>query len=210
MPKVPRSPSNSHLTSLSPDEVVFDQNTMLWRVYFRGGNHPTLWGDFRHVGPVTSRFDHHDGTTPTFQDRSIIYTAQDIATCIAETYQGTRVINRWHKEPWLVGFRIVKPITLLDLMGSFSTRAGASMGLMTGARSVGRNWARGFYDAYPTLVGLCYPSSMHANKPAIALTDRAENNGVLPARPSFHRALGDPSMLGVLKQAASDLDYALN
>jgi hypothetical protein len=210
MPKVPRSPSSSHLASLSPDKVAFDQDSLLWRVYFRGGNHPTLWGDFRYVGPLSSRFDHHVGNTPTIQVRSIMYAAESVATCIAETFQGTRVINRWHKEPWLVGFQTAKPITLLDLTGSFSTRAGASMGLMTGARSVGRNWARGFYDAYPTLAGLCYPSSMHANEPAIALTDRAETLGVLPPRPIFHRALGDPSMLGILKQVARDLEYALN
>ena len=84
------------------------------------------------------------------------------------------------------------------------------MGLMTGARSVSRNWARGFYDAYPALTGLYYSSSMHANRPTIVLTDRAEAAGVIPDHPSLHRALNDPALLTVLRNAARTLGYALN
>lgn len=70
--------------------------------------------------------------------------------------------------------------------------------------------ARGFYDAYPEILGLLYPSSMHANRPAMILTDRAEAAGVIPDRPSFHRALGDPALLGLLKNAARSIGYALS
>ena len=84
------------------------------------------------------------------------------------------------------------------------------MGLMTGPRSVSRNWARAFHAAYPDLVGIYYPSSMHANRGAIALSERAEEMGVLPDRPSFHRALGDPAILSLLKNAARTLGFALN
>ena len=52
------------------------------------------------------------------------------------------------------------------------------MALMTAARSVSRSWARAFYQAYPACLGLHYPSSMHANRPAMVLTDRA---GMTPA-----------------------------
>lgn len=72
----------------------------------------------------------------------------------AAVFQRTRVVNRWHKDPWLVGFHTVNRASLLDFTGSFATRAGAFMAIMTGARSVSRNWARGLYDAYPALVGL--------------------------------------------------------
>lgn len=183
---------------------------MVWRIYFRGGNHPTTWSEFRHVGPLDTRFDHHLGDQPTNQDRAVMYTADDPVTCFAEVFQKTRVINRWHKEPWLVGFAVAAAIDLLDLTGSFATRAGASMGLMTGARSVSRQWAQGFYDAYPALAGLCYPSSMHANQPAMVLTERAHALSIIPAHPSFHRALSDPAILTILKNAARSVGYVLN
>ena len=41
------------------------------------------------------------------------------------------------------------------------------------------------------------------------LTDRAEAAGALPAQPGFHRALADPVMLEILKNAADELGYAL-
>jgi hypothetical protein len=42
------------------------------------------------------------------------------------------------------------------------------------------------------------------------LTDRAEVSAVMPAQPSFHRALGDPAILSLLKNAAHTLGYVLN
>ena len=73
------------------------------------------------------------------QDRAVMYVADHPVTCLAEVFRKTRVINRWHKDPWLVGFSVDTAVTLLNLTGSFTTRAGASMGLMSGARSVSRN-----------------------------------------------------------------------
>ena len=210
MPKVPREPSLERLRALTPDILPVARKHSVWRVYFRSGNHPTTWGEFRHVGPVDARFDHHLGMAPNRQDRAVLYVAEDPLTCLAEVYQKTRVINRWHKEPWLVCFTVDAHIKLLDLTGSFATRAGASMALMTGARSVSRNWARGFYDAYPYIAGLFYPSSMHANKPAMVLTERAKSAGIIPTSPSFHRALSDPAILTLLRNAARTLGYALS
>lgn len=210
MPKVPRTPSAARLAALNPDVRVLPGGSLTWRIYFRGGRHPTRWSDFRHVGPTDARFDHHRGRTATRQNRAVLYAAGDPTTCFAEVFQRTRVVNRWHDDPWLVGFDTAVSAPLLDLTGSFATRAGASMALMTGARSVSRNQARGFYDAYPEILGLLYPSSMHANRPAMILTNRAEAAGVIPDRPSFHRALGDPALLGLLKNAARSIGYALS
>ena len=210
MPKVPRTPAIARLNALNPDVHALPAGSLAWRIYFRGGRHPTRWGHFRHAGPAAARFDHHLGPQTTYQDRAVLYAAGDPATCFAEVFQHTRVINRWHKEPWLVGFETAVPLPLLDLTGSFATRAGASMGLMTGPRSVSRNWARGFYDAYPTTVGLLYPSSMHANRPAMVLTDRAEAAGGIPEHPGLHRALGDPALLSLLKNIARTLGYAVS
>lgn len=210
MPKVPRKPSLERLKTPAPDVKTVQAGSVVWRIYYRGGHHPTTWGNFRHVGPTDARFDHHLGDEPKQQDRAVLYAAEDPVTCFSEVFQKYRVVNRWHKEPWLVGFKIASPIQLLDLTGPFATRVGASMGLMTGARSVSRNWARAFYEAYPKLGGLYYPSSMHANRPAIVLTDRAKVAEVVPGQPSFHRAFGDPAILSLLKNAAHILGYALN
>ena len=62
------------------------------------------------------------------------------------------------------------------------------MKLATGPTSYSRNWARGFYDAYPQIEGLWYPSSM-TNEPVIALND--------------------PILLTPLRNSAEDLGYDL-
>ncbi len=169
------------------------------------------WCDFRHVGPLGARFDHHlpDDGAPTQQERSVLYAAAHPFTCLAEVYQTTRTISRWHKDPWLVAFELTKPLDLLDLTGAFPTKSGASMGLMTGPRSVERRWACAYYEVYENTHGLYYPSSMHANAPAAVLTDRAEALDVPPKHPSFHRALADPALLSILRNAARTLGYHL-
>ena len=209
MPKVPRRPSPELLESLHPQVRTIPTGSVIWRVYFRGGLHPTNWKDFRHVGPIDARFDHHEENESTRQDRAVMYGADHPTTCLAEVFQKTRVVNRWHNDPWLVGFEAGNPVRLLDLTGTFPTRAGASMGLMAGPRSVSRVWARAFHDSWPESQGLYYPSSMHANRPAMVLTERAAQAGVTPARPSLHRSLADPAVLSVLRNVARELGYAL-
>src|SRR5690606_20481893 len=135
MAKLPREPSLEKLRALVPAVQELPVGTRLWRLYFRGGRHPTRWSDFRHFGPLDGRFDHHladDKGKPSLQERSVLYVARHPWTCLAEAYQATRVISRDHKQPWLVAFELAKPVSLLDLTGRFSTQSGASMGLMTG------------------------------------------------------------------------------
>lgn len=212
MPKVPRRPSADQLKSLSPAIKQLAAGTRLWRVYFRGGAHPTRWSEFRYVGPLDSRFDHHAVTKdgrPSLQKLGVFYAGAHPTTCLAEVYQKTRTINRWYREPWLVGFELRQSVELLDLTGAFVTRSGASMALMSTARSVSRQWARGYYAAYPGLDGFYYPSSMHANEPAVVLNEQADARGVLPHHPRFHRALSDPAMLSILRNAARTVGYHL-
>ena len=180
--------------------------TVLWRVYFRGGSHPTFWNVFRAFGPTRSRFDHQI-PPPRFQARRILYAAEEGPTCLAEVFQDTRVIDRVARYPWLVGFAIRKPLTLLDLAGTWPTRAGASMALNSGPRPRAQRWSRAIYEAYPDIDGLYYPSSMHANRPAIALYERGVR--AFPATPVFHRPLIDPALLSVLRRVAYDLGYGL-
>lgn len=212
MAKVPRAPSLDKLRSINPAVQILPIGSRLWRLYFRGGQHPTQWSDFRHIGPLDTRFDHHlpkPNNDPIQQDRSVLYAAAHPLTCLSEVFQSKRTINRWYKDPWLVAFEITKPLALLDLTGAFATESGASMGLMSGPRSVARRWAQGYYEVYNNLHGLYYPSSMNANDPAMVLTDRTEALDMIPTHSSFHRALGDPAILTILRNAARTLGYRL-
>ena len=136
-----------------------------------------------------------------------MYLAANPVTCLAEVFQKTRTIHRSRAAPALVGFAVACPLLLLDLTGSFPTRIGASMGLMTGPRSVAGSWARGLYAAYPAAQGLAYPSSTHANAAAFVLNDRVDPAEALPASPGFHRTLDDPAMITFVKNAGRELGY---
>ena len=188
------------------------KGTILARVYFTAGRHPTRWNEFRHYGPTNARFDHqvlNARNEPFEQDRSVFYCATDAKTCLAEVFQETRVIDRSRKAPWLVVFELARGVTLVDLTASYPTRAGASMAINSRSRVRARAWAQAFYQAYPKLQGIYYASSMHGNAPAVALTDRVEAAAVLPTHPMFNRALTDDAMLDPLKYCAADLRYGL-
>ena len=214
MAKLPRQPDLTYLRTLAPPTETLPAGTRLWRVYFRGGRHPTDWYALRYVGPTKgARFDHHppheDGQ-PSEQTVGVMYAALDAITCFAEVYQRRRIIYRHRADPWLVAFDLERPLTLLDLTTHFPTQAGASMALMSGPCSVARTWARGFYSSYPDAQGLYYPSSMHANEPAVAINERADRIGFLPVNPRFHRSLSDPAMMSLLRNAARSLGYVID
>ena len=208
MTKVPQHPNLDRLESTAPEWRRIEAGDELWRLYFRGGEHPSLWNQFRTVGPTDARFDHHlDGRTDTA--RAVMYLALNPVTCLAEVFQKTRTIHRTHKKPALVGFAVTSSLNLLDLTGEFQTRIGASMALMTGSRSVGRNWARALHASYPEAQGFAYPSSMHANALAIVLNERTDAAEALPRSPGFHKTLDDPGMITLLKNAARRLGYVI-
>jgi hypothetical protein len=161
---------------------------------------------------VNSRWDHHllnrDGK-PHTQPRAIYYAAPDAKTCLAEVFQVTRRIDRVYHAPWLVVFETTSSLKLIDLTGDFATRMGASMAIHSGSRTRARGWAKDLYEAFPEFHGILYAASMHGGRPAIALNERALSSNPFPTHPLFHRALADDVMLDPLKDAASDLGYAL-
>lgn len=208
--KLPPPPPASELAEIPPEIHELPAGSELWRLYFRGGAHPTLWHAFRSFGPLVGRFDHHlpgPGGRPRLQERAVLYAAASGLTSLAELFQDTRTIDRNAREPWLVAFRTAEALTLLDLTGAWPTRAGASMALASGPRPRARRWARGIYLAYPGVQGLWYPSSMHANRPSLALWERGA--AALPEAPVFHRPLADATLLTPLKNAAQELGYLL-
>ncbi len=212
MPKLPDPPSVEALRAIEPDTRRLPQGTVLARVYFTAGPYPTRWNGFRRYGPIDARFDHHRPDPvgkPREQERAILYCATSAVTCLAEAFQETRRIDRARRAPWLAVFRIERDLELLDLTGAYPTRAGASMAINSGVRARARAWARAWYDAFPDVQGIHYASSMHANEPAIALTDRAAQPTPLPQYPNFNRPLADDALLDVLKHAAARLGYGL-
>ena len=180
--------------------------TPLCRIYFRGGLHACTWSQFRCFGPTQARFDHHD-PPPRIQSKGILYAAATPATCLAEVFQATRVVDRVAGDPWLVILNLTRPLVLLDLTGTWPTAAGASMAITSGPRPRARRWSQAIYAAYPAVEGLLYGSSMHANQPAMALFERARS--AIPPAPAFHRALSDPGLLLRLDAAAAQLGYQL-
>lgn len=207
MPKFPEPPPLEALASIPPEERILPSGFELARLYFRGGAHPTAWNAFRHFGPVaTARFD-HQLPPPREQERAILYAAVHAATCLAEVFQNTRVVDRYHAEPWLVGLVCAAPIRLLDLTGAWPTVAGASQAIASGPRPRAQRWSRAIYAAYPHLDGLWYGSSMHANQPAVALYERAA--GRLAPTPLYHRALADPLLTLEIRTVVALLGYRL-
>ncbi len=212
MPKFPNPPGADALARLTPVVRTFPPGSRVARVYYTRSRHSLSWGEFRHFGPLNSRWDHHvpDSTgAPVRQDRSIYYAAADAKTCLAEFFQHARRIDRAAQSPWLVVFELARPLELLDLTGDFATRIGASMEIHSGSRARARRWACDLYEAFPDLDGILYASSMNGGEPALALTDRAEKRAVLPEHPLLHRALADDALIDSLKDAADRLGYGL-
>ena len=200
------------LAGLTPAIEVIPEGTRLARVYYSGGRHPMTWNTFRYVGPVNARWDHHLANAngePQLQERGIYYAARDAKTCLAESFQQTRRIDRAFQAPWLVVFETAAALSVLDLTGDFATRMGASMAIHSGSRARARGWARDLYEAFPQFQGIQYASSMNGDARALALNERALEVAPFPSHPLFHRALADDVMVDPLKHAARALGYAL-
>ncbi len=186
---------------------VIPRGHRLWHIYKRGGPHPTTWDSFRTYGPVDARFDHH--TRPTrVQSRGILYTATLIATCVAEFFQATRIVDLTRDEPWLAAHRAARDLCLLDLTSSWPTRAGSSTLLNNGPREYSRHWSAAIYAAYPDIDGLYYASSMYRLKPCIALYERAIDS--VPPYPESDRPLVHHRVYPRLAWIALDIGYDFN
>ena len=210
MAKLPEPPPKATLERISPAVATLQAGTMLWRIYFRDGSYPTTWDRMRYYGPVRSaRFDHHHDP-PGVQDRGILYAAAGndaIATCLAEVFQDTRLVDTRRNEPRLAAFALARDVSLLDLGGKWPTVAGASANINSGPRPRCRRWSRTIYDAYPKLMGLYYTSSMNGNEPAVALYERASE--AIPRLPLLNRPLSDAPLLVTIEGIVSELGYDL-
>lgn len=64
---------------------------------------------------------------------------------------------------------------------------------------------RAIYDAYPQLAGIRYGSSMNANRPSLALYERA--SAALPGAPLLDLPLSHPGLAVLLARAARRFGY---
>lgn len=207
MPKLPEPPLP--LPDLGDSDVqVLGRGTRVWRVYRTAGQYSGTWSAFRWFGPVrTGRFDHQ--VPPPHEDpqRAIMYGALDPPSALAELFQDTRLIDRVHDEPWLACFELESAAALLDLRGTWPTRAGANEAISSGRRDRAQAWSREIYGAYPPLVGLVYPSTMAGGSSNVALFERASES--LPAHPILNIPLGHPGLELALDRVADKFGYGL-
>ncbi len=163
----------------------------LVRVFFRDGPHPSDWMDLRTEGPLpTGRFDHHrPGVTAGVMylaSRSEPPMKMDAFSCaLAETFQLQRVIDVTTRQPCVVWWTSTRPMYLLDLASSWTSRAGGDQALCSGDRSAAQLWTRKIHTAFPTLDGLTWPSSIVGPGRSVAITERAKD--AIPHRPDLLR-----------------------
>lgn len=204
MPKFPGPPGPEEVRRVRPAYRSLRAETSLARIYARGGKYPTTWNGLRFAGPLAgARFDHHvEGGR-----RGVMYCARSLVTCVAEAFQGARLVDRFADERCLAIFRLTRSVRLLDLSGDWPTRAGASQAISTGPRSRAQEWSRAIYDAYPSVEGLWYPSSMHGGHPSAVLFERAED--ALPVAAELDVPLSHVGLLPDLARGANTLGYLL-
>ncbi|MET1255308.1 RES domain-containing protein [Aliikangiella maris] len=211
MAKFPRPKVGQQLPELQANDIItIPSERILWRIYNRRGEYPVKWYDFRYFGPTASRFDHQlrDAEQNSFlQDRGIMYVGHNGPVCVAEFFQVSRVIDRHFREPWLVGFKPLRPLKLLNLKSLFVTRVGTSTAINSGPKKRARAWSRLFYESYPQIDGLCYGSSMHNYDDSFALYERALD--AIPESPHFHSALSDRRMEKILFKVSVNINYRI-
>ena len=197
------------LRGIGPSIIEVAELTLLWRIYKRGGLYPVRWDEFRVAGPPNSRFDHRSAiASSALAPRGIYYAAVLAPTCVAEYFQATRFVDRSREEPWLVSFRLARPLRLLDLSGSWPTRAGVSMAINSGEQAIARRWSQSIHEAYPDVEGLWYPSAMHGTHHSIALYERG--SPAMPAHPESDLPLRSVALDVSLRNAATEFGYGID
>lgn len=198
----------------SPDELHFPTehlrvvatDVVLWRVHRTSGAHVVPWDQLRYWGPAsTMRFDPHE-PPPHVQGRGVGYAALGVPTALAEVFQRTRVVNTRRGTPYLTAWSPARPLTTLDLTGTWPIQTGASHAINTGRRDHCRAWARAIHTARPDLDGLWHHSAMTGGD-AVTLFTHAANS--FPARPLLSLPLDHPGLRSHLLAAAAQINHRL-
>ncbi len=210
-------PARVRATVPQPDElVVLSAGTAVVRAHPLGGAHPSSWDAIRDWGPTKGRFDHHT-PPPRAQRRGIAYLAwgpDALTTALAEYFQddsgaGVGPLDLVAGRPAITLFALASEVALLDLSGSWTTRAGGNQAICNGPRWRSRQWARAVYAAFGNpgtahaVQGLAYRSSVWGPGHCAALWQTAR--GVFPPALLATRLMDDPSVRPALAKAAEKL-----
>lgn len=204
--KLPLPPDPAEL-AFPPEHLrVVPAETVLWRVHRTSGEHVVAWHHLRYWGPaVTMRFDPHEPPARV-QECGVTYAALSVPTALAEVFQQTRVVNTRRGSPYLTAWSPARPLTLLDLTGTWPTQAGASHAINTGRRDHCRAWARAIHTARPDLDGLWHRSSMTDGDAVTLFTHAADS---FPDRPRLSLPLDHPGLRGRLLAAVTQIGYRI-
>lgn len=200
MPKLPR-PDVEVIASVEPAYETC--GGVLWRVQTVLGDYALAWDELRRFGPFPSaRFD--PWTPPmAVRESGVGYFGFDIATCLAEVFQETRMVNTRAVGYQLTAFTVTRTLRLLDVRGDYPIRVGASHSLNGGAKDRCREWAAAFVTAFPDLDGLLY--SGMAGRDCAVLYDPARD--AFGDGPDFSRALEDPAIAERIANAVQEIGY---
>lgn len=216
MARLPQPPDPVLLAELlRPEEDIVSvyPATRLVRIFTVGGRHPQQWNTFRRAGPLPhARFDPHPpgprGRATDAPGHGVLYFGLSVRTSVAEVFQDTSIVDRQTRQPFLVVFRPTRTLRLLDLVGLWPTRAGASQEISSGPRDRTQEWARAIRKAHPDLDGLWYRSSMDSGNPAICLWDPPAGSA-MPVAPDVLVELGHPGLDVPLARVCDELNYTL-
>lgn len=199
---------------LRPGDVVAIQPaTRLVGVFTVAGRHPQQWNAFRRTGPLPhARFDTHPpgqrGRPTEAPDHGVLYFGLSVRTSVADVFGETSIVDRRTRRPFLVVFRPVRTLRLLDLVGLWPTRAGAAQRISSGPRDRTQEWARAIRGAHPELDGLWYQSATDSGNPSVCLWDPAAG-GALPDSPDALVQLDHPGLDLPLARICEELNYTL-
>lgn len=172
----------------------------LWRIHRTVGEHVLPWSTLRHWGPANAmRFDPHEPPPREQPGVGVTYTAIDVETAVAETFQERRVIDTSGGRPKATSWRPTRPLRLLNLTDDWALRNGASHALVSGPRATCRAWARAIAAAWPDLDGLWTQSTL-TGRPNVTLWTPAADT--FPTSPEFSEYLDAAPMWAVLQEVA--------
>lgn len=208
-PKFPDPPDPDQLPAVDQDGDQVEVTAPLWRIFPTTTVHAVPWNTLRHWGPVAARFDPHPPPPADHPDHGVLYAGSDAVTALAEAFGVNRTVDVRTGAPWLVKFTLdLGAVRLLDLTGTWPTRAGASQEIWTSPdRRRTQRWARAIAARFPELGGLRYSSSMHgARAHNVALWAPAEA-ALNAAVARFAEPLAHPAMAAMIRDACTRLGY---
>lgn len=208
-PKFPDAPEPDRLPPADQVGDLVDVRGSLWRIFPTTTVYATPWNTLRHWGPVAARFDPHPLPPANHPGHGVLYAGSDAVTALAEAFGTNRTVDVRTGDPWLVKFTLdLGAVRLLDLTGTWPTRAGASQEIWTSPdRRRTQRWARAIATRFPDLGGLRYGSSMHGSGAYnLALWTTAET-AVADAAVRFAEPLAHPAMAAMIRDACTRLGY---